>query len=180
MTAPAVLAGGQQMVVVKGPRTRVQARDTVVQMSKDVRAQVIAPIVFETERRIVAKVTPRDENAQAQTIRTWCATRWRFVNDPRWYQTALAGVHAQIHESRENEITASIKHEAWGDAETRTRVRLRNIRGVDYAYVAHEGWGELPAKLAEDERRRFVGIWLNALSDFSADSSHKEAQKASA
>jgi uncharacterized protein YndB with AHSA1/START domain len=96
------------------------------------------------------------------------------LNDPRWYQTALAGVRAQIHESRENEVTASITHDAWGDAETRTRVRLRNIRGVDYAYVAHEGWSELPAKLAEDERRRFVGVWLNALSDFS----HKEAQKA--
>src|SRR6476620_2283841 len=29
------------------------------------------------------------------------------LNDPRWYEGALAGVHAQIHESRENEITAA-------------------------------------------------------------------------
>jgi len=101
------------------------------------------------------------------------------LSDPRWYQTALAGVRAQIHEPRKNEITASITHDAWGDAETRTRVRLKNIRGVDYAYVAHEGWSELPAKLAEDERRRFVGIWLNALSDFSVDGSCRLASVAS-
>lgn len=89
MTAPAIVGAGT-MVVVKGPRTRVHARDTVKEMVKVVRAQVIAPIVFETARRIVAKVTPRDENTQAQTIRAWCAQRWRFVNDPRWYQN-LAG-----------------------------------------------------------------------------------------
>lgn len=93
------------------------------------------------------------------------------LNDPRWYETALAGVRAQIHEPRENEINASVTHPAWGDAETRTRVRLRNIRGVDYAYVAHEGWAELPADLAQAERRRFVGIWINALSEFSAEQS---------
>jgi uncharacterized protein YndB with AHSA1/START domain len=88
------------------------------------------------------------------------------LNDPRWYQAALAGVHAQIHEPRGNEIAATITHDAWGDRETRARVKLKNIRGVDYAYVAHEGWLELPGELALAERRRFVGIWINALSDF--------------
>jgi uncharacterized protein YndB with AHSA1/START domain len=93
------------------------------------------------------------------------------LNDPRWYQAALAGVRAQIHEPHGNEIAATITHDAWGDVETRVRVKLKNIRGVDYAYVAHEGWIELPAKLAQAERRRFVGIWINALSDFSVDGS---------
>jgi hypothetical protein len=91
------------------------------------------------------------------------------LNDPNWYQAALAGARAQIGESRENEVTATITNDAWGDVETRTRVRLKNIRGVDYAYVAHEGWAELPTELAQAERRRFVGIWINALSDFSVD-----------
>jgi uncharacterized protein YndB with AHSA1/START domain len=88
------------------------------------------------------------------------------LNDPNWYQAALAGVRAQVHEPRGNEIAATITHDAWGNVETCARVKLRNIRGVDYAYVAHEGWLELPAKLAQAERRRFVGIWINALSDF--------------
>ena len=99
------------------------------------------------------------------------------LNDPRWYQAAL-GVRAQIHQPSGNGITATITNDAWGDVETRARVKLKNIRGVDYAYVAHEGWSELPAKLAEDERRRFVGIWLNALSDFSVDQSARRASAA--
>lgn len=100
------------------------------------------------------------------------------LNDPRWYQAALAGVRAQIHEPRGNEIVATITHDAWGDVETRARVKLKNIRGVDYAYLAHEGWVELPAKLAQAERRRFVGIWINALSDFSVDRSSRLASVA--
>jgi uncharacterized protein YndB with AHSA1/START domain len=88
------------------------------------------------------------------------------LNDPRWYQAAFAGVRAQIHEHRGNEIAVTITHDAWGDVETCARVKLKNIRGVDYAYVVHDGWHELPAKLAQAERRRFVGIWINALSDF--------------
>jgi uncharacterized protein YndB with AHSA1/START domain len=88
------------------------------------------------------------------------------LNDPFWYQAALAGARAQIHEPRGNEFNATVTHEAWGGVETRARVRLKNIRGVDYAFVAHEGWAELPAELALAERRRFVGVWINALSDF--------------
>jgi uncharacterized protein YndB with AHSA1/START domain len=88
------------------------------------------------------------------------------LKDPRWYQTALAGVRAQIHEQRGNEIAATITHDAWGDVETCARIELKNIRGIDYACVAHDGWPGLPDKLAEAERRRFVGIWINALSDF--------------
>lgn len=88
------------------------------------------------------------------------------LNDPGWYPIALAGARAQIHETSGNEIGVTIMHHSWGDVETHARVKLKNIRGVDYAYVAHEGWLDLPAKLAAAERRRFVGIWINALSDF--------------
>lgn len=100
------------------------------------------------------------------------------LSDPNWYHTALAGVRAQIHEAGKNEFTATVTHDSWGDAETRVRVRLKNIRGVDYAYVAHEGWAELPASLALSERRRFVGVWVNALSDFSVDRSWRPASVA--
>lgn len=92
------------------------------------------------------------------------------LEDPGWYTNALAGVRAQLHESREEGVVAAaISHDAWGDAETSARVRLRNIRGVDYAFAVHEGWGELPGKIAEGERKRFVGVWIKALSEFSAD-----------
>jgi uncharacterized protein YndB with AHSA1/START domain len=103
------------------------------------------------------------------TIRVAETKRERLLaalNDPFWYQASLAGVRAQIHEPRGAEIAATITHDAWGDGATCVRIKLKNIRGVDYAYVAHEGWLTLPAKLALAERRRFVGIWMSALSDF--------------
>jgi uncharacterized protein YndB with AHSA1/START domain len=91
------------------------------------------------------------------------------LGDPGWYANALAGARAQIQEPREEDVVAAaVSHDAWGDAETRARVRLRDIRGVDYAFASHEGWGELPGHLAEGERRRFVGVWIRALSEFSA------------
>lgn len=90
------------------------------------------------------------------------------LEDPGWYGDALAGARAQIQEPREEGVVAAaVSHDDWGDAETRVRVRLRNIRGVEYAFVAHEGWAELPGQIAEGERRRFVGVWLKALSEFS-------------
>lgn len=92
------------------------------------------------------------------------------LGDPDWYAASLAGVRARIHEPREEGVVAAtITHEAWGTVETRARVKLRNIRGVFYAFIAHEGWAELPGDLGEGERRRFVGVWLDALSKFSDD-----------
>lgn len=91
------------------------------------------------------------------------------LGEPAWYTDALAGVRARLKETREEgAVAAAISHDAWGDAETRAQVRLRNIRGVDYAFAVHEGWDELPVGIAQSERRRFVGLWVEALSDFSA------------
>lgn len=126
------------------------------------------------EKALVKNVNARFNWRKALTLTIRIAEKKQeqlaaALKDPRWYQLALAGVRAQIHEPNGNEINATITHDAWGDAETSARVRLRSIRGVDYAYVAHEGWAELPAELAQAERRRFVDIWINALSDFSVD-----------
>ena len=87
--------------------------------------------------------------------------------DPRWYEAALDGVSAQIDEAREGLIRATIKKESWGEVSTRLRVKFKNIRGVNYAYFTHDGWADLPGELALPERKRFVSIWLSALSDFS-------------
>jgi uncharacterized protein YndB with AHSA1/START domain len=135
------------------------------------------------EKALVKNVNARFNWRKSLTLTVRLAEKQRellatALNDPSWYALALGSVRAQIHEPRENEINATLTHDAWGDAETSVRVRLRTIRGVDYAYVAHEGWAELPAQLAQPERRRFVGIWLSALSDFSADGSRRRASVA--
>jgi uncharacterized protein YndB with AHSA1/START domain len=97
------------------------------------------------------------------------------LNDPRWYQDALSGVRAQIHEPSGDEIAATLTNDAWGNVETQVSIKLKNIRGADYAYMAHEGWPELPAELGESERKRFVRIWVDALSEFSLDQSSSPA-----
>lgn len=88
------------------------------------------------------------------------------LSDPEWYRASLAGVQARVKDADDNEINAILIHETWGTAETQLRVRLKNIRGVDYAFVAHEGWPQLPEKLAREERQRFVAVWLGALAEF--------------
>ena len=97
------------------------------------------------------------------------AQRASIVNaltDPRWYQSSLAGVHARFGNCDDNEINAVLTHEAWGTVETKVEVKLKTIRGVNYAYVVHEGWPQLPGDRAEKERRRFVSVWLEAVSEF--------------
>ncbi len=91
------------------------------------------------------------------------------LTDPDWYHTSLAGVQARILGFDENEINSIITHKAWGTVETRLRVKLKNIRGVHYAFFTHEGWPQLPGSLAEAERRRFVTVWLRALAEFGVD-----------
>lgn len=88
------------------------------------------------------------------------------LTDPNWYHASLGGVHAQIQDFDENEINTIIRRDEWGMVETRARLKLKNIRGADYVFAKHEGWPELPQNLAEDERRRFVTVWLDAMSEF--------------
>ena len=97
------------------------------------------------------------------------------LSDPLWYAASLDGVSAQIDEAREDLILATIKKENWGETPTRLRVKFKTIRGVNYAYFTHEGWPDLPGSLGETERRRFVSVWLNALSNFSVDGSCSRA-----
>jgi uncharacterized protein YndB with AHSA1/START domain len=97
------------------------------------------------------------------------------LSDPLWYAASLDDVSAHIDEAREDLILATIKKANWGDTPTHLRVKFKNIRGVNYAYFTHEGWPDLPGSLGEAERRRFVSVWLNALSDFSVDGNHSRA-----
>jgi uncharacterized protein YndB with AHSA1/START domain len=115
---------------------------------------------FNWRKALTFTITIADENLEAFAA---------ALGDPLWYQSALDGVRAQVHEAREGLFRATIKKETWGDVSTRARVRLRNIRGVNYAFVTHEGWPELPGPLGEAERRRFVGVWIDVLSEFSND-----------
>lgn len=92
------------------------------------------------------------------------------LHDPRWYEAALPGVRVRIHQPGQNEVVATLTCDAWGTVETRAQVKTKKVGGAVYAYLVHEGWFDLPADLALAERRRFVGMWIDALSPFETES----------
>ena len=81
------------IVVDQRPGTRLDAKTTLEKMRQRVHEQLALPIVWETARGIVVRVTPRDEIGQARAIREWCAVRFRFINDPLWTQLLTTPVY---------------------------------------------------------------------------------------
>jgi len=154
-----------------GTELTVQDRGSITQEEAECMRVGWSEFLFRLNKAIVKNVTTRFSWRKAFLFTITVAQREAFVKaltDPDWYHASLAGVGARIRNSDEHEINSIITHEAWGDVETRLRVRLKNIRGNDYAIFAHEGWPELPMDIAEAERRRFVSVWLNAMEEFAA------------
>ncbi len=90
------------------------------------------------------------------------------LSDPEWFRQKFSSTRAVVYEAHEHEIAAGITLDRWNNIETRARIKFKHVRGVDYVLVAHEGWPELPAAIAETERTRFVDVWLRSLAQFSA------------
>jgi uncharacterized protein YndB with AHSA1/START domain len=91
------------------------------------------------------------------------------LGDPSWYRDHLAGARASPRApGRGDDVAMTVADEAWGDAETVVRAKARRIKGVDYAFIAHEGWRGVPPPEAAVERRRYAGLWFEALGRFEA------------
>jgi transglutaminase-like putative cysteine protease len=82
--------GGQ--VRGRGPRTMdvrwiaggdLGALQTLDAMRGLSRAALTDPAVIETAAAVVRTVTPRDQRGQFQALRSWLASRFRFLPDPR-------------------------------------------------------------------------------------------------
>ncbi len=101
MTAVAGVAptSGKQTVVAtdQGPATRLTAATTLADMVRRVHEQATAPLVWESARKLVAGVQPRDEVGQAAAIRSWCAAHFKFINDPLWHQLLETPLYALEH-----------------------------------------------------------------------------------
>lgn len=154
-----------------GTELTVQDRGAITQEEAECLRVGWSEFLFRLSKAVVKNVVTRFSWRKAFIFTITVAHREALVNaltDPDWYHASLSGVHARIRDFDGNEINSIITHEAWGSIETRLRVRLKNIRGTDYACFSHEGWPQLPGNLAEDERRRFVTVWLNAMSEFAA------------
>ncbi len=154
-----------------GTELTVQDRGAITQEEAECLRVGWSEFLFRLNKAVVKNTNTRFSWRKAFLFTITVARRDALVTaltDPAWCHASLGGVHVRIRNSDENEINAIITHEAWRTAETRLRVRLKNIRGVDYAMFAHEGWAQLPGDLAEAERRRFVTVWRDAMSEFAA------------
>lgn len=161
-----------------GTELTVQDRGAITQQEAECMRVGWAEFLLRLNKAIVKNVNTRFSWRKAFLFTIAVAQREAFVTaltDPDWYHASLGGVHARIRDCDENEINSIITHDAWGTVETRLRVRLKNIRGTDYAIFAHEGWPQLPGNLAEEERRRFVTVWLDAMSEFAVGENEETA-----
>ncbi len=86
---------------------------------------------------------------------------------PQWYAEAFDGVAAEIHQADDARITATLASETWGDGATELSLDFEHIRGQDYLFAIHQGWGALPDDRAAAERYSFVEKWRAALAPFS-------------
>jgi hypothetical protein len=85
------------------------------------------------------------------------------LGDAAWYSGAFEGGRARIERLEAGRIVASYSTNRWGAAETQIRIKHERVSEQDYLFVAHEGWQGLPRSMAEQERKRFVGLWLDRL-----------------
>jgi uncharacterized protein YndB with AHSA1/START domain len=88
--------------------------------------------------------------------------------DPDWYRQALADTRARAIDASPEGMTAVVANDAWGGTTTRLDIQFRRSGQTDYLFLAHRGWAELPAACAAGERRRFAGLWVDALSGLGA------------
>jgi uncharacterized protein YndB with AHSA1/START domain len=88
-----------------------------------------------------------------------------LLRDPGRLGRALEDVQAEITEEDDDRVMARLTARGgqWGAAATDLLIRRREIRGRQYLFLSHEGWPRLPGELAARERRRYVGLWREAL-----------------
>ena len=89
------------------------------------------------------------------------------LSNAAWYGETFSGMRAEIREAKPDWIVASLGNEKWGEASTELSLDFQHIRGQDYLFVIHQGWGALPDDMAAEERHRFVEQWRSALAPFS-------------
>lgn len=87
----------------------------------------------------------------------------RALSDGEWYRGCFPGARAEVKSAGAGAFAGVFTAESWNEARTPVRLSFDRIRGVDYLFVAHEGWGALPSRTAADERRRYLDLWMDAL-----------------
>lgn len=88
----------------------------------------------------------------------------RRLGDPAWWRSAFGSdPEPALSSPGELQVAAEFREAAWAGAPTRAVVTVEAAPEGASAGVTHGGWTELPAALQVPERRRYAGLWAEAL-----------------
>lgn len=131
---------------------RVGWNEFLMRLEKAVRQQAVARFRWRKMITLTARLEGEREEIAAA------------LSDPDWYAAGFPGVSAEVQPRGGSELRGTLTRDGWGGASTALRLTFEQVRGRDYLYLTHEGWGSLPGECAAEERRGFVPLWQRALS----------------
>jgi uncharacterized protein YndB with AHSA1/START domain len=85
------------------------------------------------------------------------------LDDRAFWERAFPGAAVQAERRGESELRLAFEEERWGGARTEALVETAPADGATYVGLVHRGWPLLPGDLAIPERRRYAGLWREAL-----------------
>lgn len=87
----------------------------------------------------------------------------QLLRDPGWWRAAFGGAEPGLSSPGELQVAADFRGAAWAGAGTRAVATVEAAPEGAYVGVTHAGWESLPPSLQIPERRRFAGLWAEAL-----------------
>lgn len=105
----------------------------------------------------------------SQVIGTAALVGWspprvaQLLRDPTWWRAAFGGAEPGLSSPGELQVSADLRDPAWAGAGTRAVATVKTAPEGAYLGVTHAGWESLPPALRIPERRRFAGLWAQAL-----------------
>lgn len=83
--------------------------------------------------------------------------------DQAWWRANFPDARVAPEAAQGDGAKFILRDEAWGGAVTRVAVTVRRIDGAAYAEFNHDGWTALAPGRQIAERRRYAGLWSQAL-----------------
>lgn len=95
--------------------------------------------------------------------------------NPDWWRANFPDARVAPEAAPGNAAKFNLREEAWGGAATEVAVTIRRFDGAAYAEINHVGWTALPPGRQIAERRRYAGLWAQALRRLERDAESGEA-----
>ncbi|MCG8368961.1 MAG: SRPBCC domain-containing protein [Proteobacteria bacterium] len=89
----------------------------------------------------------------------------RALRDPGWYRQQF---DAEIREVDESGGILLLDADRWTGVSTTVRIRQRLYRDGEYTEIQHDGFGDMNAACAKQERRAAASAWLTGLQTLGA------------